>query len=345
MLVHPHAQFISKVIPERLPTENDFKQAVVTAQSRLRLASNPLAAIQVLWERNPDSFLACEYLCENNGKNDIDSTALLESVICPRFGRQTAIRYALINGLYLDSAWRAMNAYHCPLTALVTRNDQGRMIPVAVLVSRHATTDVYRRFLQRVLEAIEAEAQAYLKDPNGGLYQSGTDAARMQQYCTEIEEDGFTPAFVMIDCDDAERSAVNLVWPGINIRVCQFHFMQAVRWQGLHLFGNSPEGRLKTRKLMSYIRKLQRCDMEDRWSEYYKIFKRNVLELAGSTRWEKIHKWLSREWFSERWRRSAVDYGLPHYWTRENPIATNNLIEAAFKTFIKVILNCKANRR
>ncbi|EIW66398.1 hypothetical protein TREMEDRAFT_65685 [Tremella mesenterica DSM 1558] len=138
-----------------------------------------------------------------------------------------------------------------------------------------------------------------------------------------ITEDGFWPLMVMIDCDAAERNAAQTVFPG------------------------TPVGREKTSRFLSALRKCQRCDVEEEWEEVYEEFEADVLELldGDEEHWETIRTWLNTQWFSESWRKCIMDYGLPREHTRDGPLSTNNFVEAAFRTFDRVFLQARANKR
>ena len=51
--------------------------------------------------------------------------------------------------------------------------------------------------------------------------------ANLMRYSNKISKDDYSPAFVMIDGDNAEQLAVEQVFPKKPICMCQFDFMQA----------------------------------------------------------------------------------------------------------------------
>ncbi len=80
--------------------------------------------------------------------------------------------------------------------------------------------------------------------------------------CRAIQEDDYCPNFTVIDRDDAERNAIEQVFPELAIRVCQFHLVQARRSKARLLFGRSPPGEAKTRAFLGALRKCQQCPIE-----------------------------------------------------------------------------------
>lgn len=41
-----------------------------------------------------------------------------------------------------------------------------------------------------------------------------------------LKKAGYTPSFVMCDCEIAIRKAALATWPDVEIRACRFHVMQ-----------------------------------------------------------------------------------------------------------------------
>jgi hypothetical protein len=151
----------------------------------------------------------------------------------------------------------------------------------------------------------------------------------------------------MIDADEAERNAVEQCFPRIAIRVCQFHLMQACRSRLSRVFGTSQEGNQRVQRPLQAIRQCQRCPNEQQWPVFFNRLGQSITAIAGDggEAWVGIRRYLEHEWFSRRWLPSAVDFGLPSHVTRDGPWSTNNYSEAAFKTFDRVFLNCRANKR
>ena len=214
------------------------------------------------------------------------------------------------------------------------------------MVSNHADTEAYAFLLRAFKRAVIRAALDYLAG-RIRLTIEGVTPERLRHECTLVAHHGFTPAFMMIDGCDAERKAIETVWPGMPLRACQFHLMQACRSKVrkyLHKHKNVDQ---QTTRILDAIRLCQRCPSPSLWPEYYQRLGDTVNSIAedqGQT-WEGLKDYLDREWFSDRWRKYVVDFGLPFHVTRDGPWSTNNYSEASFRTFDRVFLSCQANKR
>lgn len=214
------------------------------------------------------------------------------------------------------------------------------------MVSNHADEEAYTWLLKTFRDGMVDAA----RDVLGGHIKpsiEGVGQEEILEACRAIELDGTVPAFLMIDNDDAERLAFLKVFPNAPIRICQFHFMQACRSKARRIFARSSNSDGKAQAFMEAIRRCQRCPSAALWRKYYADLAKEVNEIAGDKgqAWGFLSDWLSREWFAPRTREALVDYGLPRHVTRDGPWSTNNYSEAAFRTFDRVFLNSRANRR
>jgi len=213
------------------------------------------------------------------------------------------------------------------------------------MISQHGKAAQYRRFLRKVGKAVKRRALSIL----GGTSttKSEDEDGRMRTNMIEISEDGFVPPFVMIDGCDAERKAIDSVWPGIAKRVCQFHLMQAIKGMCRTLFGRSDAGAIKTQSTLEAIRACQRCPDERSWQEYMDILGARMRVIADDSGevWTRFRTYLQSTWFSDRWRAWCVDYGIPCDAFRDGPWSTNNYVEATFRVFDRVLLCGRSNKR
>jgi len=85
----------------------------------------------------------------------------------------------------------------------------------------------------------------------------------------------------------------------------------------------------------------------NRRPEYYQWFRQDIDHVAqdGGQSTISLTTYLNREWFSHWWRLYCVDYGTQAHLTRDGALSTNNLAEASFKTFDRVFLSCRVNKR
>lgn len=344
---HPHAIHVSQSCPYRLPRRETFDQSITTILKQQRLDIDPLAAIEHLATINPSLFLHFSH-SGSISEPDIPSEHKepISCIISPPHALDNAIMYGFVNGIYMDSSWRNKNAHRAPMTVLATHDDLHRMVPIAVMISQHGGKTQYHHFLSTVKQAIETRSG----EINSNTVQPskvGELGDRLREYAQDIVMDDFTPPFVMIDGCDAERAAIDRVWPNIYKRVCQFHLMQAIRGHCRSVFGASPRGELKTTAILDAIRELQRCPDEDKWESHWVELGQKVNGIAnddGET-WESFSAYLLKHWFSSRWRKYCVDFGLPHTTFASGPWSTNNYVESTFRVFDRVLLSGRSNKR
>ena len=158
---------------------------------------------------------------------------------------------------------------------------------------------------------------------------------------------GLMPAFFMIDGCDSERLAIERVFPGIPLRACQFHVMQACRSKARKVYHRFDNCKWLANAFMQAVRRCQRCPSALQWPSFYARLQVEIEEHndRGKNVWEVFANYLNRSWFSPSWLPYVVDYGIPRHVTRDGPWSTNNYSEAAFRTFDRVFLRCQANRR
>jgi hypothetical protein len=102
------------------------------------------------------------------------------------------------------------------------------------MVSSFHTKEQYSLFLQTAKDAIERLAKGIV---NGSITpQHLTNLDELRQRCEDIVADESVPSHAMIDAAEAEANAFKAVFPGLAIRVCQFHLMQACKWRLRALF-------------------------------------------------------------------------------------------------------------
>lgn len=286
----------------------------------------------------------------------------LECVIAPPIARITAILQIFRKGMAMDSSHRNKVAFNSPVTMLTTLNEQHHMVPrqyrltpfletkliapVAAMVSAHADTAAYAYLLTEFEKATKETAEQVIK----GEYRpdvEGVSHSDLVRQCKIFLEEGLSPRFVMIDRSDAERVAIRTVMPGCPIRVCQFHMMQACRSKLRKIFGRYPNRDVLAEQTLEDIRACQRCDEKDNWDSCYQELANAVRERIPDDQeaWKLLDKYLKDEWFCERWADAVIDYALPIEVSRDGPWSTNNYTEACFRTFDRVFLVCRVNRR
>ncbi|KAK8847595.1 hypothetical protein IAR55_005454 [Kwoniella newhampshirensis] len=364
----PYGQWIRDRHPHRGPSEHNYKTAVETALRKSRLDCDPLSAIPILADSNPDAMIAFVIPEEDEDEemsteNDVSNTTGIEDsvpqtasqsaslpryqcIIAPPHALDTAILYSLDHGAFMDSSWRNKVQSRCPATIVSTINEYHRMVPIAFMVSRHADTETYQYMLEQIAIAVQDRASSLLEE-NANTHYQDRQRDRLLDKCGHIVDFGFRPRYMMIDGDDAERSAIQMVFPDVPIRMCQFHLIQACRAKARSFFGTNKEGQNRCERFLAAFRQVQRCPTEADWDRYFERFRQEVLFIVrnDAPTWASIERYLNRTWFSLRWRSHCIDYGIPSDLTRDGGCSTNNFAEAAFRTFDRIFLSARVNKR
>lgn len=219
------------------------------------------------------------------------------------------------------------------------------------MVSNTADTSAYRYIIQSLRTAITDMARKIMggfRDFNFPDYEIDD----LLLICQDVIEDGWVPAFGVIDGCDAERRAMEEEFdqPGspFPVRACQFHVIQAVRSKARAVF--SFPGAERDEAVSAFLdafRETQRCGTAANWPSTYDRLLDVTRELARGqeAKVTSMKAYLDREWFSDRWRPKVVDYGLPDGCSRTGPLSTNNFAEAAFRNFKRCFLHHRANKR
>ncbi|KAK8853348.1 hypothetical protein IAR55_004052 [Kwoniella newhampshirensis] len=363
----PYGQWIRDRHPHRGPSEHNYKTAVETALRKSRLDCDPLSAIPILADSNPDAMIAFVIPEEDEDEemsteNDVSNTTGIEDsvpqtasqsaslpryqcIIAPPHALDTAILYSLDHGAFMDSSWRNKVQSRCPATIVSTINEYHRMVPIAFMVSRHADTETYQYMLEQIAIAVQDRASSLLEE-NANTHYQDRQRDRLLDKCGHIVDFGFRPRYMMIDGDDAERSAIQMVFPTFPFACVNFiSYRLVVRKRSF--FGTNKEGQNRCERFLAAFRQVQRCPTEADWDRYFERFRQEVLFIVrnDAPTWASIERYLNRTWFSLRWRSHCIDYGIPSDLTRDGGCSTNNFAEAAFRTFDRIFLSARVNKR
>lgn len=214
------------------------------------------------------------------------------------------------------------------------------------MVSSHADQRAYTQLLTSVRDAAERLAEAIVANPDV-ITVEGVSRETLLDAASAVVEEGFFPSFMMIDGDDAERNAIRAVFPHIPLRACQFHVMQACRSKARRAFDATSDPEANATRFLRAFRRCQRCPTREQWITYKDRLKAEIEEIAGDNGEiaSRLMAYLQQTWFSGRWVEHVVDFGIPAHVTRDGPWSTNNYSEVAFRTFDRVFLCCRANKR
>ncbi|KAJ7604744.1 hypothetical protein FB45DRAFT_699245, partial [Roridomyces roridus] len=276
------------------------------------------------------------------------------------YGTQCALLWGGRNGIGYGSTWANMNENRAPLTIMITVNEDECMVPCFAYLSANITIPTQAEFLRQAKGLVEQMARDLIDVKVTAGLEEFEDELLAQAQLVIDAEDGWRPAFFMIDKSRAGRfhfkgallSDLPAVFPGIIIRICQFHVMQAIlRWERDH--GGSGENLqrptlslLRKHQLLYAVRELQRCRNPDDWDGYTQRFRQRLEAIAegSSTTATQLWSYFEHNWFIVEWRAYWTDMGLPIGANRDGMLSTNNWTERAFKTFHQVFLGNRTNK-
>jgi hypothetical protein len=212
------------------------------------------------------------------------------------------------------------------------------------MVSHHSDTKTYSSFLSSVETKVLELANSIVERRISPVY-TGFTIERIREEAQIVVEDGWIPAFFMIDGSNAERKAISKTFPGRPIRACQFHMMQAIKSKATDLYRGLPDKTNLVSDTLQFVRECQRCPLVTQFEQYFDRLIERVRNVASASLAEDFKTYLLSTWFSTSWRELCCDWGIRNGVSREGSWSTNNLVEAAFRVFDRVFLRCQANKR
>ncbi|KAE8221223.1 hypothetical protein CF326_g8600 [Tilletia indica] len=287
----------------RFPNPKQVDRLVAGLKQASRLHADPFIAVDLFVEANSENVFAYQPL-------HITKTMKRFSVgVKSSWSIQNLIRWQG-KAIYLDSSWRNKNENRAPLTFVTTTNGAGHMVPCAAYLSADATSRTYEHLLKALEGQVVEEA---------ALICSRADAQPASKSSTNVDvllhnarkictERAWRPATVMIDKCKAELNAINDVWPDAQVRVCQFHIMQAIcRWDTETKSGTyKPPAIARTLKpaICTAFREAQRCRRTSEWPTALKEFEERIKKIlckepAGTVK--QVLNYFSVNWWSPPW--------------------------------------------
>ncbi|KAF8596304.1 hypothetical protein BDV93DRAFT_514236 [Ceratobasidium sp. AG-I] len=250
-----------------------------------------------------------------------------------------------LNTLYLNSFYLPQ-----PVTKLhVGVDSKNHATPFAVLISQDVQANTLSIFLNSW-----RRTQPPDRTPDEAL--AITKAAQ------EVVSGTWRPAFFMIDKDQAERIACKKVFPDVQVRVCQWHAMEAIRcWlRAGHAVPNAKSGSKRTTKkhivpeeahiaIQHAFRPTQRCRQAQEFSTACTGFELAIEAICKEhnipEQFEIIRNYFQKNLWCTEWQDSITDIGLPDGYTRDKILNTNKYAEAFIKTIKSTILGMQRNKR
>ncbi|CAD6940287.1 unnamed protein product [Tilletia caries] len=327
----------------RLPSAAKIDRIMAGLRQARRLHFDPFVAVDVFVRQNSFNVFAYRPL-STGGKTKIFSVGVKSE-----WSIQNLIRYHG-SSVFLDSSWRNKNENRAPLIFVATSNNAGHMVPCAAYLSADATAASFEHLLRALEVEVVSEAELLCEQ---ALEDETIDSRDMLFVnAAKIRDEGaWRPASVMIDKCRAELKALESVWPETQIRVCQFHIVQAIcRWDTDNKANAArPPGIHRKDKagICFAFRDAQRCNSMDEWPATQAAFEtaiKSCLKAYKADIIEQVLNYFEVNWWSAPWLPLSTDIGLGAGQTRDG-INTNNPIERAFKTFDEVFLACRVNKR
>ena len=149
------------------------------------------------------------------------------------------------------------------------------------MISQHADAEAYTFLLNNLQNAIYHYAELLLSPSSQPRYPANYHEQLRKFAHIITDDDGFVPSHMMIDGDDAERLAIEQAFPGLPVRVCQFHLMQACKSQARSVFGRGKLGDSKTGRFLARLRRCQRCPIESEWTSHYQQLRADIDDIAN----------------------------------------------------------------
>ncbi|KAJ6621348.1 hypothetical protein B0H10DRAFT_2215280 [Mycena sp. CBHHK59/15] len=312
----------------RRPSTTQVNNMVNNVRRAERTLSDPLLSIGIFAELNPDKIF---YYSPPD--YTMDPPRGFATGIHHPYGTQATLLWSRKHGVGHDSTCRNMNENRAPLTVIITLDAEGHMVPGFAYLSSDISTETQQGFLQETKCLVEKMASDLV---SGRV----PVAAGLEQYTAELMAEA--------------HYVVKHGWlfPGVIIRICQFHVMQAIlRWER----DSGPPGEHQPRPTLSLLRKhqllyavreIQRCRSADRWSAYLVQFRQRLdtITEGSSTSSDSLWANFDANWFSDEWRDHWTDMGLPAGQNHDGMLSTNNWTERAFKTFNQVFLGNRTNK-
>ncbi|KIM71459.1 hypothetical protein PILCRDRAFT_17058 [Piloderma croceum F 1598] len=211
------------VPPYRRPSTRDIENVFPAFRRRERLAKNSFEALSLFAQKNRDHV----YLYSPHAPQATPPTRLA-CAVSDNWSKDSAILHARSSGVGFDSSHRNKNENFAPVTILTTVNDSGHMVPIAVSISEDIQTATLVQFLKDTKVVIEVRARAIYDGTAVIEDRTADEVAKIKKEAAHIMTKGWIPSHFMIDKSLTEKNAIQRVWPGAIIRVCQFHIIQAI---------------------------------------------------------------------------------------------------------------------
>ncbi|KAE8204080.1 hypothetical protein CF335_g2780 [Tilletia laevis] len=291
--------------PFRIPSHKKVEQLMKNLRSSKRLHQDPFAAVNIFVQRNPELTFGYQKL-------QVRAKSFKFSVgIKSLWSIQNLIRH---HGrlMHLDSSWRNKNENRSPLTFVTITNEADHMVPCAAYLSANVTAASIGSLLTALQKEVMEEVERICDLGEKELNQLRKRDPQLVKRAADIQKRGaWQPAGVMIDKCTAELNAIKTVWPEVQVRLCQFHAIQAIgRWDTdstQNLKNRKSPGISIAQKLLICIafREAQRCRDGAEWSQFQTAFEKEVnsiLARCTAAVRKQVVSYFRENWWNDTWR-------------------------------------------
>lgn len=154
----------------------------------------------------------------------------------------------------------------------------------------------------------------------------------------------------MMDRDDSIRGGFQAAFPGVPVRLCQYHLIRQIRARFHTYYGNDKLGKKRIEKALAAFRRCQRVTKAEHFESYYAKLRDTIQSIDpenGRANWQDFDAYVMGRgaWLAPHWRPASCDFGLPSGMLRDQYMSTNNATERAFCTFDGTFLCARMNKR
>ncbi|RDX52563.1 hypothetical protein OH76DRAFT_1480666 [Lentinus brumalis] len=281
---HDHAasRALKEEVPSiyRPPDYRMFQSAQITNmfkmnRNRERLDRNPIRAVHILARRETDRI----YFYTPHNFQVAETLSEFTVAMTDPFSLDSLILNGLARGWALDSSWRNKNENRAAVTFLIAVSEAMHAMPGSVLMSANVRTHTLASYLRATKVKLLERAIAIDKGEVTPEGRTDTELASLREGARLMTDDDYVVCHFMIDKSLAELYAIREVYPGVRIRLCQFHVVQAITRLDCDSGERGAPMRITMElkvQIVYHFRRLQRCRKHDDWPRYVDEFFCNV---------------------------------------------------------------------
>ncbi|KAG8706916.1 hypothetical protein FRC09_002125 [Ceratobasidium sp. 395] len=322
----------------RHPKKSDIDNIMPAARQYQHYAKNAFAALDLYAKTHANQVFLYQAFHAGDTKQ---AASKLMCGMTNEFALSSALLHAAQRGIFMDATWRGMNHNYAPVTFLLGVDENLHATPFAVLLSQDVQATSLTQLLTSWMTCLRAHSRrilAGLKPHN----RTETEIAVIEASAMALLDSQWTPAFVMIDKDNAERNASKKAFPQTES-------------------GNTGKTKKKApakkkmvpaeahSSILKAFRFTQRCRSAAEFPLAQAAFESAIQRICDEYEIDDmcslICGYFSENFWSPLWRDCVTDIGLPAGAVRDGILNTNNYAESIIKTFKSQFLGMRKNKR